>query len=112
MHLNKMNDNLFNFKTSIVRKVHFNDAHRLENQAWNGMQNQKVCGKCINASFHGHNYELEVKLTGFLNSDTGFVLDAKELSNLINDEVIERLDQMNHNADLALLKSLIQVEKT
>ncbi len=95
-----MNDNLYKFKTSIVRREHFNAAHRLENREWNEDRNREVFGKCNNANFHGHNYELEVKVTGFVDPKTGYVMDTKKLSDLINNEVMERLDHKNLNMDV------------
>ena len=101
-----MNDNLNKYKTSIVRRAHFNAAHRLENQEWGRLKNIAVFGKCNNPNYHGHNYDLEVKVTGFVDPQTGFVMDAKKLSNLIENEVVELLDHKNLNMDVLAFKDL------
>ena len=89
-----------NHKVSVYRKEHFNAAHRLNNPAWDKEKNEKVFGKCNNPNYHGHNYELEVKLTGEPSADTGFVIDLKYLSDIINETVIEKLDHKNLNLDV------------
>ena len=68
--------------------------------------NNKVFGKCNNPNYHGHNYELEVKVTGEPNADTGYVMDMKELSDIINANVLERFDHKNLNLDTAEFKDL------
>lgn len=95
-----MNSNKEGFKTSIFRREHFNSAHRLDNSQWSEEKNKAVFGKCNNANFHGHNYELEVKVTGFIEPETGFVMDTKKLSDLIKSEIIERFDHKNLNLDV------------
>ena len=65
-------------KVSVFRHEHFNAAHRLYNPAWSFEQNDAVFGKCNNPHFHGHNYELVVKITGVPNADTGYVMDLKQ----------------------------------
>ena len=87
-------------KTSLIRVEHFNSAHRLENPDWDSEMNAKVFGKCNNPNYHGHNYVVEVKVTGFLDPDTGFVMDVKELSQLINEIIIEKFDHKNLNLDV------------
>ena len=89
-----------NKKVSVYRKEHFNAAHRLNNPAWNEQKNDAIFGKCNNPSYHGHNYEMEVKVTGVPDAETGFVIDLKMLSDIINDNVIEKLDHKNLNLDV------------
>lgn len=89
-----------NNKVSVYRKEHFNAAHRLHNPAWDDEKNDKIFGKCNNPNYHGHNYELEVKLTGEPSAETGFVIDLKYLSDIINETVIEKLDHKNLNLDV------------
>jgi 6-pyruvoyltetrahydropterin/6-carboxytetrahydropterin synthase len=101
-----MNDNQNRLKTSVFRKEHFNAAHRLTNELWDEAKNRQVFGKCNNPSYHGHNYELEVKVTGFVDPETGFVVDTKKLSDIINNEVLERFDHMNLNLDVGEFKNL------
>ncbi len=95
-----------NNKVSVYRKEHFNAAHRLHNPAWNEEKNFLVFGKCNNPNYHGHNYELEVKLTGEPAADTGFVIDLKYLSGIINETVIEKLDHKNLNLDVPEFSNL------
>lgn len=93
-------------KVAVYRKEHFNAAHRLNNPAWDEATNQKVFGKCNNPFYHGHNYVLIVKLTGEVNEETGYVMDMKVLSDIIQEEVIERFDHKNLNEDCAEFKNL------
>lgn len=87
-------------KVSVFRREHFCAAHRLNNRAWNDEKNFAVFGKCNNPNYHGHNYELVVKVTGEPNAETGFVVDLKYLSDLIKKSVIEKFDHKNLNLDL------------
>lgn len=89
-----------NNKVSVYRKEHFNAAHRLHNASWDAAKNEAVFGKCNNPSYHGHNYEMEVKVTGVPEKDTGYVVDLKMLSDVINENVIEKLDHKNLNLDI------------
>ena len=93
-------------KVAVFRKEHFNAAHRLHNPAWDEAKNDAVFGKCNNPNYHGHNYELVVKLTGIPDPQTGYVIDLKLLSDLINEKVIERFDHKNLNEDVAEFKEL------
>ena len=86
-------------KITVCRKEHFNAAHRLHNPAWSDEQNREVFGLCNNPNYHGHNYELVVKLTGEVDPETGYVYDLKKLSDLVNAEVISRFDHKNLNLD-------------
>jgi 6-pyruvoyltetrahydropterin/6-carboxytetrahydropterin synthase len=95
-----------NPKASIYRKEHFNAAHRLHNSLWSDEKNQQVFGKCNNLNYHGHNYELVVKVTGEINAETGFVMDIKLLSDLIKEQVIEKFDHKNLNIDIEEFKNL------
>jgi 6-pyruvoyltetrahydropterin/6-carboxytetrahydropterin synthase len=89
-----------NHKVSVFRKEHFCAAHRLNNPSWTKEKNLLVFGKCNNPNYHGHNYELVVKITGEPGADTGFVIDLKYLSDLIKETVIEKLDHKNLNLDI------------
>ena len=93
-------------KVAVFRKEHFNAAHRLHNPDWTDEMNDKVFGKCNNPNYHGHNYELEVKLVGEPDERTGYVMDMKELSNIINSTVLERFDHKNLNLDTEEFKHL------
>ncbi len=87
-------------KVSVYRKEHFNAAHRLHNPLWDDEVNKKVFGKCNNPHFHGHNYELIVKLTGVPDPATGYVYDLKLLSDLVRHNVLEKFDHKNLNLDV------------
>ncbi|HSN10429.1 MAG TPA: 6-carboxytetrahydropterin synthase [Hanamia sp.] len=89
-----------NKKVSVYRKEHFCAAHRLNNPLWSEEKNYAVFGKCNNPNYHGHNYEVDVKVTGEPAADTGFVIDLKYLSDLINETLIEKLDHKNLNLDV------------
>jgi 6-pyruvoyl-tetrahydropterin synthase len=98
-------------RTSVIRKSHFNAAHRLFNPKWSDEKNQNVFGLCNNKNFHGHNYELEIKVTGEIDPDTGYVYDMKLLADLIKDEV-ERDSITKISIWMYLiLKTLYQVQK-
>ena len=93
-------------KVAVFRKEHFNAAHRLHNPSWSDEKNTKVFGKCNNPSYHGHNYELIVKVTGEPDPDTGYVCDMKVLSDLIKKHVTDRFDHKNLNMDVEEFKDL------
>lgn len=86
-------------KVAVFRKEHFNAAHRLHNPNWTDERNERVYGKCNNENFHGHNYELIVRVTGEVDEDTGYVMDMKVLGDLIRRNVVERFDHKNLNLD-------------
>ena len=87
----------------LTRKEHFNAAHKLFNPAWSKEKNDEVFGKCANENWHGHNFELYVTVKGEVNPDTGFVMDAKQLSKIIKDKVVEVLDHKNLNLDVPFM---------
>jgi 6-pyruvoyltetrahydropterin/6-carboxytetrahydropterin synthase len=87
-------------RISVFRRAHFNAAHRLHNPAWSVERNAAVFGLCNNANFHGHNYELEVKVTGEVDPETGYLIDLKILKDLIFEEVETPFDHKNLNLDV------------
>ncbi len=89
-----------NNKVAVYRKEHFNAAHRLHNSMWDASTNTSVFGKCNNANYHGHNYELIVKVVGEPDMETGFVIDLKVLSDIIEESILNRFDHKNLNLDL------------
>ena len=93
-------------RVAVFRKEHFNAAHRLYNPAWDNAENEKIFGKCALPNYHGHNYELEVKVTGVPDENTGYVMDMKTLSGLIRKEVTEKFDHKNLNLDTQEFKEL------
>lgn len=93
-------------KVAVYRKAHFNAAHRLYNKDWSNEKNDAVFGLCNNANWHGHNYELEVKIIGEIDPETGYVMDLKLLKNIIKQQVEERFDHKNLNMDCPEFKDL------
>lgn len=90
----------------MLRKEHFNAAHRLHNPEWNLEDNARIFGKCNNPNFHGHNYDLIVRLSGEVDPKTGYVFDLKILSDLIKENVLDRFDHKNLNLDVEEFKTL------
>lgn len=93
-------------RVAVYRREHFNAAHRLHNPAWDAATNERVFGKCNLPHYHGHNYELVVKLTGVPDPETGYVMDLKRLSDLVHEEVLRRFDHKNLNLDTEEFKDL------
>lgn len=88
----------------LTRVEHFNAAHRLYNESWDDPKNTEVFGKCANANWHGHNYELHVTVKGDPHPETGFIFNAKTLGQLIRDVIVERVDHKNLNVDVDFMK--------
>ncbi|NNF20745.1 MAG: 6-carboxytetrahydropterin synthase [Saprospiraceae bacterium] len=93
-------------RVAVYRKEHFNAAHRLYNPAWDDNRNDEVFGLCNNPNFHGHNYEVIVKVTGETDPETGYVIDLKQLKNIIRERVVKRFDHKNLNLDTEEFKNL------
>ena len=93
-------------KVAVFRKEHFNAAHRFNNAAWDDATNKEIFGKCNNPSYHGHNYDLIVRVTGVPENATGYVMDTKKLSDLIKEKVLDKFDHKNLNEDCAEFKNL------
>ncbi len=94
-------------KTTVCRKAHFNAAHKLQNENWSKEKNINVFGKCSNENFHGHNYELIVKIYGEIDQNTGMVIDLSYLKKIIEKEIEEELDHKNLNLDIPYFKNII-----
>ncbi len=93
-------------KISVFRKAHFNAAHRLYNPKWSDEKNWEVFGSCSNPHYHGHNYELEVKVTGEVDPETGFLINLNDLKDIIKREVEDRYDHKNLNIEVEEFKTL------
>ena len=91
----------------VIRKEHFNAAHRLFNPAWSEEKNQEVFGLCANNNWHGHNFELIVTVKGKPDVDTGFVFDLKQLGDIIKKEIIDKVDHKNLNLDVPYLTGIL-----
>jgi len=93
-------------RVAVFRREHFNAAHRLFNPDWDDAKNEKVFGKCALPNYHGHNYDLEVKVVGKPDKKTGYVMDMKELGDLVKREIHSRFDHKNLNLDTKEFKDL------
>lgn len=93
-------------KVAVIRRAHFNAAHKLWNPNWDTATNKVIFGLCANEHFHGHNYQLEVKVIGEINPDTGYVIDLKIVKDIIKTEVEDRFDHKNLNLDTEEFKNL------
>ena len=91
-------------KVAVYRKEHFNAAHRLNNPAWDQEKNAGVFGKCNLPNYHGHNYELIIRLTGTPDPATGFVIDLKVLGDIVKDKVVDKVDHKNLNLDVDFMQ--------
>jgi 6-pyruvoyltetrahydropterin/6-carboxytetrahydropterin synthase len=93
-------------RVSVYRKEHFNAAHRLQSTQLSQEENQAVFGKCNNPNFHGHNYELVVRITGEIDPVTGYVIDMKVLSQIIKEKILHKFDHKNLNLDTEAFKDV------
>lgn len=93
-------------KVSVSRKEFFNAAHRLNNPSWTAEKNREVFGVCNNDNYHGHNYTIVVKVKGEIDSESGYVMDLKVLSQIIRDEILEPYDHRNLNLDTEEFRDL------
>ena len=93
-------------RIAVYRKEHFNAAHRLHNPDLSDAENAALFGKCNYVNYHGHNYELIVKVIGEIDPVSGYVIDLKVLSDLIKNKVLERFDHKNLNLDTQEFKNL------
>ena len=91
----------------LTRKEHFNAAHKLYNKDWSEEENDTVFGKCANKNWHGHNFDLFVTVKGTPDPQTGFIMNAKELSRIIQEVIITKLDHKNLNVDVESLKGIM-----
>ena len=87
----------------LTRLEHFNAAHKLYNPAWTKEKNEAIFGQCANENWHGHNFDLFVTIRGKPAEDSGFIMDAKQLSRIIKEHIIEKLDHKNLNIDVDFL---------
>jgi 6-pyruvoyltetrahydropterin/6-carboxytetrahydropterin synthase len=94
-------------RCSVTRRVHFNAAHRVHNPKFSDEWNRTTFGPCNNPNYHGHNYELELTVTGEIDGDTGYVLDLNLLKDLAQEHLLARLDHKNLNLDVPWFRDLI-----
>ncbi len=91
----------------VKRRETFSAAHRLYNPAYSDEKNLEVFGKCSNPNWHGHNYVLEVTVAGEPDPETGFVIDLKVLKNIINENVLSKVDHKNLNTETEFMTDII-----
>ena len=91
----------------VIRRERFNAAHRLFNPNWSDEKNEQIFGKCANKNWHGHNYTLFVTVEGNINSDTGYVIDLKVLSDIIKNRIVDKMDHKNLNLEVDFMKDTI-----
>lgn len=91
----------------VTRRLHFSAAHRLFREDWSDERNGDVFGDCSNPNWHGHNYELDVTVVGPVDPETGFVIDLKELRDLVQERVIDHVDHRNLNLEVEWLEGRI-----
>jgi 6-pyruvoyltetrahydropterin/6-carboxytetrahydropterin synthase len=91
----------------ITRRETFNAAHKLWREDWSEEKNWEVFGKCSNKNWHGHNFAIYVTVKGKPSVDTGFVINLKDLSNILKEEVIDPLDHKNLNLDVPFLAGML-----
>ena len=93
-------------KIAVFRKAHFNAAHRLFVPDWSDEKNKAVFGLCSNPHYHGHNYEMEVKVSGEVDPITGYLIDLKFLKDLIKEHIEDKMDHKNLNLEVEEFKRL------
>jgi len=92
---------------TVTRRLRFNAAHRVFNPAFSDEENERTFGKCNNPNWHGHNYTLDVSVTGETDQRTGYVLDLASLRDIVEREVIQLVDHRNFNLDVDFMRDLI-----
>lgn len=90
----------------ITKRFHFSASHRIYNPDWNDEQNFKVYGKCSNPNGHGHNYILEVTVAGEP-EETGYLIDLTELKEIVENELINKVDHKHLNQDVSFMNGII-----
>lgn len=93
-------------RVAVFRKEHFNAAHRLNNPDWDQEKNERIFGKCNLPHFHGHNYELIIRVTGDIDQETGYVMDMKLLSDIVRTHVLDLFDHRNLNLDVPEFRNI------
>jgi 6-pyruvoyltetrahydropterin/6-carboxytetrahydropterin synthase len=91
---------------TVTRRLRFNAAHRVHNPALSDEENASLFGKCNNPNWHGHNYVLEVSVTGPIDERTGYVIDLGTLRAIVEREVIDQVDHRNMNVDVPLMRGI------
>lgn len=92
---------------TVTRRLHFNAAHRVHNPTLSDEENDRLFGKCNNPNWHGHNYILDVSVTGAVDPRTGYVLDLARLRDIVQREIIEKADHKNLNLEVEFMRGVI-----
>ncbi|HUL43043.1 MAG TPA: 6-carboxytetrahydropterin synthase [Bacteroidota bacterium] len=91
----------------LTRKEHFCASHRLFNPKFSEKENLEIYGKCAYPNGHGHNYELEITVSGEPDPQTGMILDLKKLSDIIEEQILHHVDHKHLNFDVDFLRGII-----
>lgn len=94
-------------QVTITRRLQFNAAHRVHNPALSDDENRAIFGKCNNPNWHGHNYTLDVSITGDVDPRTGYVIDLGVLKRIVEREVIDKVDHRNFNLEVDFMRDVI-----
>jgi 6-pyruvoyltetrahydropterin/6-carboxytetrahydropterin synthase len=94
-------------RVTATRRMRFNAAHRVYNPSFSDARNEETFGKCNNPNWHGHNYELEVSVEGEIDEQTGYVLDLSRLRDIVEREIIDKVDHRNLNLDVGFMQGII-----
>jgi 6-pyruvoyltetrahydropterin/6-carboxytetrahydropterin synthase len=94
-------------QTTVTVKVYFEAAHRLHNPQQSDEWNRDVFGKCNNPHGHGHNYVIEASVRGAVNPDSGYLIDMKDLKNVLNTNVVADVDHRHLNIEVPWLEGII-----
>lgn len=94
-------------RVTVTRRLRFNAAHRVHNPALSDEENAAIFGKCNNPNWHGHNYTLDVSVEGDIDERTGYVFDLGVLKQLVEREVVDKVDHRNFNLDVDFMESVI-----
>jgi 6-pyruvoyltetrahydropterin/6-carboxytetrahydropterin synthase len=92
---------------TVTRRLTFNAAHRVHNPALSDEENEALFGKCNNPNWHGHNYELEVSVSGPIDPRTGYVMDLARVKEIVQREIIQHVDHRNLNLEVPFMKGII-----
>lgn len=94
-------------RVRVTRRVHFSAAHRLHNPSLSEQENRELFGLCNSPNWHGHNYELDVTVEGEVDPTTGYVIDLKQLRDVVEEVVLQDLDHRNLNLDVPWLQEVL-----
>lgn len=91
----------------LTRRERFSAAHRMFRSDWSDKENRKIFGSCSNPNWHGHNYDLYVTIQGELNDELGLVVNLRDLSRVIKEKIIDKIDHKNINLEVDFMKGII-----